>query len=401
MAFFDVDPLLETMLDAAPGISDLNISVGRPPQVEVDGQLRGVAFAGIDKLSPYHTEQVVMRLLAGKRDAADKLVKTGSTDLSYSLAGRTRFRVNIFSQRGTYCIVLRVIPNKIPTVDELGIPPQLNEITKERNGIVLVTGPTGSGKSTTLAAIINKFNLEKAMHIITIEDPVEYMHPHHKATINQREVGTDTRDFSLALRAALRQAPKVILVGEMRDVETISIALEASETGHLVLSTLHTIDASKTIDRIVGVFPKNEERQIRTRFSQSFRWVVSQRLVPKKTGGRLAVCEILRSTARTREYVQEGEREGKSLIDAMNDSVLDGMQSFDYELERLINAGIVDREVGLSYSTNRTNLQLRLETNADASQLESVKAAGASKPAPAKKAAPPQPKNEMDDLIER
>jgi twitching motility protein PilT len=401
MAFFDVDPLLETMLDAAPGISDLNISVGRPPQVEVDGQLRGVAFAGIDKLSPYHTEQVVMRLLAGKRDAADKLVKTGSTDLSYSLAGRTRFRVNIFSQRGTYCIVLRVIPNKIPTVDELGIPPQLNEITKERNGIVLVTGPTGSGKSTTLAAIINKFNLEKAMHIITIEDPVEYMHPHHKATINQREVGTDTRDFSLALRAALRQAPKVILVGEMRDVETISIALEASETGHLVLSTLHTIDASKTIDRIVGVFPKNEERQIRTRFSQSFRWVVSQRLVPKKAGGRLAVCEILRSTARTREYVQEGEREGKSLIDAMNDSVLDGMQSFDYELERLINAGIVDREVGLSYSTNRTNLQLRLETNADASQLESVKAAGASKPAPAKKAAPPQPKNEMDDLIER
>jgi len=401
MAFFDVDPLLETMLDAAPGISDLNISVGRPPQVEVDGQLRGVAFAGIDKLSPYHTEQVVMRLLAGKRDAADKLVKTGSTDLSYSLAGRTRFRVNIFSQRGTYCIVLRVIPNKIPTVDELGIPPQLNEITKERNGIVLVTGPTGSGKSTTLAAIINKFNLEKAMHIITIEDPVEYMHPHHKATINQREVGTDTRDFSLALRAALRQAPKVILVGEMRDVETISIALEASETGHLVLSTLHTIDASKTIDRIVGVFPKNEERQIRTRFSQSFRWVVSQRLVPKKAGGRLAVCEILRSTARTREYVQEGEREGKSLIDAMNDSVLDGMQSFDYELERLINAGIVDREVGLSYSTNRTNLQLRLETNADASQLESVKAAGASKPAPAKKAAPPQPKNEMYDLIER
>jgi twitching motility protein PilT len=177
MAFFDVDPLLETMLDAAPGISDLNISVGRPPQVEVDGQLRGVPYAGIEKLSPYHTELIVMRLLAGKRDAADKLVRTGSTDLSYSLAGRTRFRVNIFAQRGTYCIVLRVIPSKIPTVEELGIPPQLNEITKERNGIVLVTGPTGSGKSTTLAAIISKFNKEKPMHIITIEDPVEYLHP--------------------------------------------------------------------------------------------------------------------------------------------------------------------------------------------------------------------------------
>ncbi len=266
---------------------------------------------------------------------------------------------------------------------------------------MLVTGPTGSGKSTTLAAIINKFNLEKAMHIITIEDPVEYMHPHHKATINQREVGTDTQNFSLALRAALRQAPKVILVGEMRDVETISIALEASETGHLVLSTLHTIDASKTIDRIVGVFPKNEERQIRTRFAQSFRWVVSQRLVPKKTGGRLALCEILRSTARTREYVQEGEREGKSLLDAMNDSVLDGMQSFDYELERLINAGIVDRETGLSYASNRTNLQLRLESNADTAELPTLQAAGAAKPAAPKKAALPQPKNEMDDLIER
>jgi twitching motility protein PilT len=402
MPFFEVDPLLTTMLDAAPGISDLNISVGRPPQVEVDGQLRAVPFSGIDKLSPYQTEQVVMRLLAGKRDAAEKLVKTGSTDLSYSLSGRTRFRVNIFAQRGSYSIVLRVIPNKIPTVEELGIPPQLNEITKERDGIVLVTGPTGSGKSTTLAAIINKFNLEKAMHIITIEDPVEYMHPHHKATINQREVGTDTTTFSLALRAALRQAPKVILVGEMRDVETISIALEASETGHLVLSTLHTIDASKTIDRIVGVFPKNEERQIRTRFSQSFRWVVSQRLVPLKGGGRLAVCEILRSSARTREYVQEGEREGKSLLDAMNDSVLDGMQSFDYELERLINAGIVDRETGLSYSSNRTNLQLRLESNADTAELKTVQAAGAPKPAASKKGAPPpEPKSEMDDLIER
>ena len=402
MAFFDVDPLLETMLDAAPGISDLNISVGRPPQVEVDGQLRGVPFSGIDKLSPYHTEQVVMRLLAGKRDAADKLVKTGSTDLSYSLTARTRFRVNIFAQRGTYCVVLRVIPSRIPTVEELGIPPQLNEITKERNGIVLVTGPTGSGKSTTLAAIINKFNKEKAMHIITIEDPVEYLHPHHAATINQREVGTDTQTFALALRAALRQAPKVILVGEMRDVETISIALEASETGHLVLSTLHTIDASKTIDRIVGVFPKNEERQIRTRFSQSFRWVVSQRLVPKKGGGRLAVCEVLRSTARTREYVQEGEREGKSLIDAMNDGVLDGMQSFDYELERLINAGMVDRETALSYATNRTNLQLRLETNAgNTDELATIKAAGAPPKASAKPKPPPQPKNELDDLIER
>ena len=306
MAYFDLDPLLETMLDLSPGISDLNLSVGRPPQVELDGQLKTVSYAGIERLLPYQTELIAMRLLAGKRDLADKLVKTGSVDLSYSLARRTRFRVNVFAQRGSYSVVLRVIPNKIPTVEELGIPPQLNEIGAERNGIVLVTGPTGSGKSTTLAAIINKINHDKAIHIITIEDPIEYLHPHVKSTINQREVGADTQTFALALRAALRQAPKVILVGEMRDVETISIALEASETGHLVLSTLHTIDASKTIDRIVGVFPKNEERQVRTRFSQAFKWVVSQRLVPKLGGGRQAICEILRSTSRTKEYVQEG-----------------------------------------------------------------------------------------------
>jgi twitching motility protein PilT len=403
MAYFDLDPLLEAMLEAAPGISDLNISVGRPPQVEVDGQLRPVSYAGIEKLTPYQTELIVMRLLAGRRDAADKLVKTGSTDLSYSLSQRTRFRVNIFQQRGTYCVVLRVIPSKIPSIEDLGVPPQLAEVAGERNGIVLVTGPTGSGKSTTLAAIINKMNREKSIHIITIEDPVEYLHPHLKATINQREVGSDTQTFALALRAALRQAPKVILVGEMRDVETISIALEASETGHLVLSTLHTIDASKTVDRIVGVFPKNEERQIRTRFSQSFRWVVSQRLVPKKGGGRVAVCEILRSTARTKEYIQEGEREGKSLIDAMNDGVLDGMQSFDYELERLIQAGTVEREVGLSYASNRTNLQLRLESNSESTaELPSLKAVGAPKAAAPKRPAPAAaPKSEMDDLIER
>jgi twitching motility protein PilT len=227
------------------------------------------------------------------------------------------------------------------------------------------------------------------------------------ATINQREVGSDTQTFALALRAALRQAPKIILVGEMRDVETISIALEASETGHLVLSTLHTIDASKTIDRIVGVFPKNEERQVRTRFSQAFKWVVSQRLVPKLGGGRMAVCEVLRSTARTKEYVQEGEREGKSLIDAMNDGILEGMQSFDYEIERLINAGVVDRELGLSYATNRTNLQLRLETQGAGNSGEDMTSsaptgkfgASASKAKPASR--PQRPTSEMDDLIER
>ncbi len=407
MAYFDLDPLLETMLDAAPNISDLNLSVGRPPQVEVDGQLRSVAYAGLERLLPYHTELIAMRLVAGKRELADRLVKTGSSDLSYSLARRTRFRVNVFSQRGTYSVVLRVIPSTIPTVEDLGIPAQLNDIAHERNGIVLVTGPTGSGKSTTLAAVINKMNREKGIHIITIEDPIEYLHPHIQATINQREVGSDTQTFALALRAALRQAPKVILVGEMRDVETISIALEASETGHLVLSTLHTIDAAKTIDRIVGVFPKNEERQVRTRFAQAFKWVVSQRLVPKIGGGRVAVCEILRSNSRTKEYVQEGEREGKSLTDAMSDGQLEGMQTFDSELERLIGEGVVDHEVGLSYATNANNLALRLATQSDnAAQAEVIKVKGAPPPPPGRSSAratpaPASSSSELDDLIER
>jgi twitching motility protein PilT len=411
MAYFDLDPLLEKMLDAAPGLSDLNLSVGRPPQIEVDGKLIAVPYAGIERMLPYHTELIAMRLLRGKRDLADKLVRTGSVDLSYSLARRTRFRVNVFSQRGSYSIVLRVIPSAVPTIEDLKLPAQLNDIARERNGIVLLTGPTGSGKSTTLAAVIDKINREQAVHIITIEDPIEYLHTHRVATINQREVGSDTQTFALALRAALRQAPKVILVGEMRDVETIQIALEASETGHLVLSTLHTIDAAKTIDRIVGVFPKSEERQVRTRFSQAFKWVVSQRLIPKANGGRVAVCEILRSNSRTKEYVQEGEREGKSLVDAMADGVLEGMQTFDHELERLINEGAVDREVGLSYATNRTNLLLRLESQGGADSGPTIgfkdgkpgpprRVSGAHPAQPAAPAAP-APRNDFDDLIER
>jgi twitching motility protein PilT len=392
MSYFDVNPLLAKMLDVAPGISDLNLSVGKPPQVEIEGQLRPVPFAGIERLAPYHVELVAMRLLRGKRDLTERLLRTGSVDLSYSLAQKTRFRVNVFSQRGSYSVVLRVIPNKIPTVEELGLPQQLNEITQERNGIVLVTGPTGSGKSTTLAAIINKMNREHSIHVITIEDPIEYLYPSLKATINQREVGADTENFALALRAALRQAPKVILVGEMRDVETISTALEASETGHLVLSTLHTIDASKTIDRIVGVFPKNEERQIRTRFSQSFKWIVSQRLVPRKGGGRMAVCEILRGTARTRDYIREGEKEGKSLLDAMEDAALEGMQTFDSELKRLIDAGALDEETALSYATNAPNLKLKLSMEKGAHPED--------RPSNGTPAAPTMA-SEMDNLIER
>jgi twitching motility protein PilT len=355
------DQLFEFMLSQSPNVSDLNFSVGKAPQVEVDGALREVPIRGMGKLSAYQTEQLALSLTKGDRHLLQKLFRQGSVDLSYSIPGKTRFRVNIFSQRGTYAIVLRVIPNGVPTAEQLGLPAALNKIAEERTGIVLVTGPTGSGKSSTLAAIINRINEEKAYHIVTVEDPLEYLHKHKKSTVNQRELGADVPTFALALRAALRQAPKVILVGEMRDLETTQIALEAAETGHLVMSTLHTIDASKTVDRIVGIFPKDEEQQIRTRFSQTFKWVVCQRLVPKADGkGRIAVCEIMKSTDRTREYIQKGEsdQQGKSLLDAINDGSLDGMQSFDMELERLWREGKIKKETALSFATNAPNMIL-------------------------------------------
>jgi twitching motility protein PilT len=360
MKNFNLDAILEAMLKVSDRVSDLNFSVGRAPQVEVDGQLVPVNFPGLPKLTPYQTETIALNMMRGDRELMRTLMTNGSVDLSYSIPQRTRFRVNVFSQRGTYAIVLRVIPEGIPTLEQLNLPAELHNISKLKNGIVLVTGPTGSGKSTTLAAIINKINHEHAYHIITIEDPVEYMHRHVKSTVNQREVGSDTKTFALALRAALRQAPKVILIGEMRDVETIEIAMEAAETGHLVFSTLHTIDASKTIDRIVGVFPKEQEPQVRTRFSQSFRYVISQRLIPKVGGGRIAVLEILKSTMRTRDYVVKGEKEGKSLTDAMHDGSVDGMQTFDDELEKLWYTRVISKETALLYASNPTNLALRL-----------------------------------------
>ena len=360
MKNFNLDAILEAMLKMSDRVSDLNFSVGRAPQVEVDGQLVPINFPGLPKLTPYQTEMIAMYMLRGDRELTRTLMTNGSVDLSYSIPQKTRFRVNIFSQRGTYAIVLRVIPEGIPTLESLNMPVELFNVGKLKNGVVLVTGPTGSGKSTTLAAIINQINHDSAYHIITIEDPVEYMHRHIKSTVNQREVGSDTKTFSLALRAALRQAPKVILIGEMRDVETIEIAMEAAETGHLVLSTLHTIDAAKTVDRIIGVFPKDQEPQIRTRFSQSFRYVISQRLLPKIGGGRVAALEVLKSTMRTRDYVVKGESEGRSLTDAMHDGSVDGMQTFDDEIEKLWNQGVISKETALAYATNATNLALRL-----------------------------------------
>src|SRR5256884_513668 len=331
--------LVAAMLKSSSHDSDLIYSPGRAPQIEVSGQLTELKFKGLECLSSQDTRSIGNGIMGKNETPIRKLEEGGSADLSYGIAGVARFRVNIFKQRGSCAIVMRVVPDKIPGFKELSLPEALKEIVDLRNGIVLVTGPTGSGKSSTLAAILDKMNEEKSYHILTIEDPIEFLHRHKKATIHQRELHSDTPSFALALRAALRQAPKVILVGEMRDRETIEIALEASETGHLVLPTLHTIDAPKTIERIVGVFPLGDQQAIRTRLSKAFRCIVSQRLLPKKDGkGRIAAVEILKSTMRTREYVEKGESDGKSLLDAMRDGSTEGMQHFNGEIDRLIRA---------------------------------------------------------------
>ena len=362
MSFFDLPPIIERMLIVSDKISDLNFSVGQLPQVEINGKLTQVQPLGMQKLTPYQTEIIALAILQGNPDAAARLANTGTTDLSYSLPSRARFRVNIFQQRGVYSIVMRVIPTDIPSLRTLNLPLQLEEIAELRNGLVLMTGPTGSGKSSTQAAIIDIINEKKNYHVVTIEDPIEYLHSHKNSTINQREVGHDTKDFPSALRAALRQAPKVILIGEMRDFETTEIALEAAETGHLVLSTLHTIDASKTVDRIIGLYPKNEEPVIRTRLAQTFRYIVSQRLLPRADGrGRVAAVEILRSSPRTREYIETGEADGKSLLDAMRDGKLDGMQDFDSVIKAMIENNTVSIQDGLTFATNPNNLLLSLK----------------------------------------
>src|SRR4249920_1799663 len=353
--------LLLAMLQVSTHVSDLIFSPGSHPHVEVSGQLVPVKMAGVPVLSPADTHRIANELIGDNQQALGMLQTQGSCDISYSLPGTARFRVNVFVQRGSHAIVMRVIPKSIPSFVELKLAEELARIVELKNGIVLVTGPTGSGKSSTLAAILDRINETKAYHILTIEDPVEFMHRHKRSIIHQRELHSDTPSFALALRAALRQAPKVILVGEMRDKETIEIALEAAETGHLVLSTLHTTDASKTVERIIGVFPLAEQQTIRNRFAKSFRYIVSQRLLPRIEGvGRVAAIEILKSTLRTREYLDKGEVEGKSLLDAMRDGDTEGMQHFDGEIEKLIRAGLIDYDTAMAYSTNPGNLRLQL-----------------------------------------
>ena len=352
--------LLSAMLDSGEGISDLVFSPGRPPQVERYGHLEPVTLQQVPILRPTDTAGLAFDLIGENELVLGALKEQGAADLSYSLPDRIRFRVNVFRQRGSFAVVMRLIASKIPSLAELNLPPAVADAAALKNGIVLVTGPTGSGKSTTLAAIIDLINETRADHILTIEDPIEFLHLHKKGTVHQRELHTDTPTFAAALRSALRQAPKVILVGEMRDRETIEIALTAAETGHLVFSTLHTIDASKTVERVVGTFEVADQQSVRARLAASFRYFISQRLIPKKGGGRQAILEVLKSTMRTREYLENGEKEGKSLLDAMRDGALDGMQYFDGELEKLVRAGTISPSTAYLYATNAGNLRVQL-----------------------------------------
>ncbi|MGB0005456.1 MAG: PilT/PilU family type 4a pilus ATPase [Candidatus Sulfotelmatobacter sp.] len=349
--------LLAAMLRAAEKISDLIFSPGRPPQVQVYGQLIPVQVPGLSNLTADDTRHIAADLIGDNKQAIATLREHGSCDVSYGLPGVARFRVNIFIQRGSCAVVMRVISTLIPDLASLGLPAHLADVTKLRDGIVLVTGPAGSGKSSTLAVLLDCINREKYYHIITIEDPIEFLHNHKCSTIHQRELHSDTPSFAHALRCALRQAPKVILVGEMRDRETIEIVLEAAETGHLVLSSLNTMDATKTVERIVSSFSPDEQPKARERFAKTFRYIICQRLLPKTDrSGRVPVAEILKANARTRECVEKGERDGKTLLDAMKSGATEGMQHFDGEIAQLVRDRVIDLETGLSFASNATVL---------------------------------------------
>lgn len=350
----EIDHILTRMLDSHSSVSDLNFTVGRPLQVESAGELLPVEMKPpIQSLTPFQTETVALNLIDGNRRLTETLLRTGSCDLSYSLPGKARFRVNIFMQSGHLSIVLRQLESKVPTIRDMQLPDSFTEMARELNGIVIFTGATGTGKTTSLAAILEEINERRPVHVVTLEDPIEYQHPHKKATFNQRELGRDFDNFANGLRAALRQAPKVILVGEMRDRETVEIGLTAAETGHLVLTTLHTVDAGQTINRMLGMFTNEEEKQVRIRLADTVRWVVSQRLLPKIGGGRAAAFEVLRANLRVREAILHGESEGKTYYEMMQAGRPFGMITFDDYIVDLYEQGLITEETAQAYASHK------------------------------------------------
>jgi len=351
----EIDYILGKMLDSNNDVSDLNITVGKSFQVESSGQLTSVEMdPPFRKLTPFQTEIFALNLINQDRRLTENLLSQGSCDSSYELPGKARFRVNIFSQRGNYSIILRKLEARIPTIVEMNLPDAaFHKMAEEKNGIILVTGATGSGKSTSLAALLNEINEHKSVHVLTLEDPVEFSHPHKMATFNQREMGNDFDTFASGLRAALRQAPKVILVGEMRDRETVEIGLSAAETGHLVLSTLHTVDAGQTINRVIGMFPSEEETQTRIRLADTVRWIVCQRLLPKEGGGRVAAFEIMGSNLRVKDTILHGESEGKTYYEIIQAGKAFGMITFDDYIVELFSKGLISEETGKAYASNK------------------------------------------------
>jgi twitching motility protein PilT len=350
-----IDYILTTMLESHDNVSDLNITVDKPFQVESAGELLPVSLnPPVQQLTPFQTEILALNLINRDRRLTRALLSEGSCDTSYQLAGKARFRVNVFSQKGCYSTVMRQLATRVPTIEELGLPPAFSKMAEERNGIILVTGATGTGKTTSLAAVLNEINEKKPVHVVTLEDPVEYVHSQKKATFNQRELGMDFDAFANGLRAALRQAPKVILVGEMRDRETVEIGLSAAETGHLVLSSVHTVDAGQTINRIVGMFDMHEERQIRIRLADTLRWIACQRLLPKVSGDRVAAFEIMGANLRVRDSILHGEAEGKTFYEIIEGSQPFGMMTFDQCISELYRDGLITEQTALSYSSRRS-----------------------------------------------
>jgi len=351
----EIDYWIACMLETYDNVSDLNVTVDKPLQVETSGVLTPVQVKPeVAQITPFQAEVFALNVIGGNKRLLKDLATTGSCDLSYWLGKKARFRVNVFSQKTNLSTVLRKLPTEIPTIKSLNLPPVMNKMSDELNGLILVTGATGSGKSTTLAALLNKINHERAVHAVTLEDPIEFVHPHLKATFNQREQGNDFDSFANGLRAALRQAPKVILVGEMRDRETMEIGLTASETGHLVLSTLHTVDAGSTINRCLGMFEHDEQPQIRNRLVDTIRWIICQRLLPKVGGSRVAAFEIMGMNLRVREVILNGESEGKTFYEIITDGTAMGMTTFDQYILQLYEKGLVTEETAMSYCSRKS-----------------------------------------------
>ncbi|NVL93022.1 MAG: PilT/PilU family type 4a pilus ATPase [Desulfobacterales bacterium] len=350
----EVDHILGAMLESYEDVSDINITVDKPTQVESSGVLKPVSLRpSLDRLTPFQTEMFALNLLNSDRRLTKTLLTDGSCDFSYQLAGKARFRVNVFSQKGCYSVAMRQLPSRVPTIDEMELPRTFYKMTEVLNGMILVTGATGTGKTTSIASFLNEINEKKSVHVITLEDPLEFVHSQKNATFNQRELGVDFDEFASGLRAALRQAPKVILVGEMRDRETVEIALSAAETGHLVLSTLHTVDAGQTVNRIIGMFEQEEERQIRVRLADTIRWIVCQRLLPKVGGGRVAAFEILGSNLRVKDLILHAETEDKTFYDIMENGRAFGMMTFDQCISELYKDGLITKETALAYASQR------------------------------------------------